>query len=250
MQKNQPVKQGAQRLVLYIDEFSQYMDVTIAKSAINTLHRLGYNLELVFGESGRAFISKGFLKQAKEAAEEMTSRLASFIEEEVVIVGVEPSAILTFRDEYQRLLPNQPLVQKLKNQTFLIEEFLAKEFENQSLDHSIFHKESAEVKVHVHCHQKALSNTKVTFDLLNQIPNYTVSIINSGCCGMAGSFGYEAEHYEVSMTMGGLRLFKSIQKSDDKTIIVANGTSCRHQIKDGTSRDAIHPIQVIERALI
>ncbi|CAI8182492.1 MAG: Anaerobic glycerol-3-phosphate dehydrogenase subunit C [Flavobacteriaceae bacterium] len=250
LQKNQPVKQGAQRLVLYIDEFSQYMDVTIAKSAINTLHRLGYNLELVFGESGRAFISKGFLKQAKEAAEEMTSRLASFIEEEVVIVGVEPSAILTFRDEYQRLLPNQPLVQKLKNQTFLIEEFLAKEFENQSLDHSIFHKESAEVKVHVHCHQKALSNTKVTFDLLNQIPNYTVSIINSGCCGMAGSFGYEAEHYDVSMTMGGLRLFKSIQKSDDKTIIVANGTSCRHQIKDGTSRDAIHPIQVIERALI
>jgi Fe-S oxidoreductase len=118
LQKNQPVKQGAQRLVLYIDEFSQYMDVTIAKSAINTLHRLGYNLELVFGESGRAFISKGFLKQAKEAAEEMTSRLASFIEEEVVIVGVEPSAILTFRDEYQRLLPNQPLVQKLKNQTF------------------------------------------------------------------------------------------------------------------------------------
>jgi Fe-S oxidoreductase len=106
------------------------------------------------------------------------------------------------------------------------------------------------VKVHVHCHQKALSNTKVTFDLLNQIPNYTVSIINSGCCGMAGSFGYEAEHYEVSMKMGGLRLFKSIQKSDKKTIIVANGTSCRHQIKDGTSRDAIHPIQVIERALI
>ena len=250
LQKNQPVKQGAQRLVLYIDEFSQYMDVTIAKSAINTLHRLGYNLELVFGESGRAFISKGFLKQAKESAEEMASRLASFIEEEVAIVGIEPSAILTFRDEYQRLLPNHPLVQKLKNQTFLIEEFLAKEFENQSLDHSIFHKESAEVKVHVHCHQKALSNTKVTFDVLNQIPNYKVSIINSGCCGMAGSFGYEAEHYKVSMKMGGLRLFKSIQKSDYRTIIVANGTSCRHQIKDGASRDAIHPIQVIERALI
>ncbi|MEK9913218.1 MAG: FAD-binding oxidoreductase, partial [Flavobacteriaceae bacterium] len=237
-------------LVLYIDEFCQYMDVTIAKSAINTLHRLGYRLELVFGESGRAFISKGFLKQAKEAAEKMFTRLASIIEEEVAIVGIEPSAILTFRDEYQRLLPNQPLVQKLKDQTFLIEEFLAKSFENQRLDHSVFHKESAEVKVHVHCHQKALSNTKVTFDLLNQIPNYKVSIINSGCCGMAGSFGYEAEHYDVSMKMGGLRLFKSIQKSDDKTIIVANGTSCRHQIKDGTSRDAIHPIQVIERALI
>jgi Fe-S oxidoreductase len=97
---------------------------------------------------------------------------------------------------------------------------------------------------------KALSNTKVTFDLLNQIPNYKVSIINSGCCGMAGSFGYEAEHYEVSMKMGGLRLFKSIQKSDEQTIIIANGTSCRHQIKDGASRDAIHPIQVIEKALV
>ena len=131
----------------------------------------------------------------------------------------------------------------------MIEEFLAKSFENKSLDNSIFHSESAEVKVHVHCHQKALSNTKVTFDLLNQIPNYKVSIINSGCCGMAGSFGYEAEHYEVSMKMGGLRLFKSIQKTDEKTLIVANGTSCRHQIKDGASRDAIHPIQVIERAL-
>ena len=165
----------------------------------------------------------------------MASRFASFIEEEVVIVGIEPSAILTFRDEYQRLLPNHPLVQKLKNQTFLIEEFLAKEFENQSLDHSIFHKESAEVKVHVHCHQKALSNTKVTFDLLESNTQlYSVSIINSGCCGMAGSFGYEAEHYKVSMKMGGLRLFKSIQKSDYRTIIVANGTSCRHQIKDGS----------------
>ena len=249
LKKSNPVAQDALRVALYVDEFSQYMDVELTKSTIRTFHRLGYDLELVFGESGRAFISKGFLKQAKSAATRMTQNLVSLLEQKVAIVGIEPSAVLSFRDEYQRLISDDSITKLLKNQTFLIEEFLSQSFENGSLNASVFHKETAEVKVHVHCHQKALSNTKYTFDLLNQIPNYKVSIINSGCCGMAGSFGYEKEHYEVSMKMGGLRLFKSIEKADEKTIIVANGTSCRHQIKDGTARKAIHPIQVIEKAL-
>ncbi|MGB5238181.1 MAG: FAD-binding oxidoreductase, partial [Flavobacteriaceae bacterium] len=105
-------------------------------------------------------------------------------------------------------------------------------------------------KIHVHCHQKALSSQKVTFDILNLPKNYSVSIINSGCCGMAGSFGYEREHYEVSMEVGNLSLFPAIRHSPKNVILAANGTSCRHQIKDGTGRTARHPVSVLKEALI
>src|SRR5690606_9815962 len=104
-------------------------------------------------------------------------------------------------------------------------------------------------KLHGHCHQKALSNQKTTFDTLNLPKNYSVTIINSGCCGMAGSFGYEAEHYEVSMKIGELRLFPAVRKAEKGTIIAANGTSCRHQIFDGTSIVAKHPITILKEAL-
>ncbi|HMB62707.1 MAG TPA: heterodisulfide reductase-related iron-sulfur binding cluster, partial [Eudoraea sp.] len=106
------------------------------------------------------------------------------------------------------------------------------------------------IKIHVHCHQKALSNQKVTFDILNLPRNYSVSIIPSGCCGMAGSFGYEKEHYKVSMQIGELKLFPAIRKSEDDTIIAANGTSCRHQIYDGTKKVAKHPVTILKEALI
>jgi Fe-S oxidoreductase len=109
---------------------------------------------------------------------------------------------------------------------------------------------TAQIKIHVHCHQKALSNQKHTFDVLNFPTNYSPTLMTSGCCGMAGSFGYEKEHYKVSMQIGGLRLFPAIKKTEPSTIIAANGTSCRHQIKDGTQRQALHPITILKNALL
>ena len=132
---------------------------------------------------------------------------------------------------------------------FLIEEFLAKEIEMGRISTNQFTTESKEIKIHGHCHQKALSNQKVTFDMLNLPKNYKVTIIPSGCCGMAGSFGYEKEHYDVSMAIGELKLFPAVRKASKETIISANGTSCRHQIKDGTGRDALHPVTILREAL-
>jgi len=134
--------------------------------------------------------------------------------------------------------------------SFLIEEFLANEINEGIIDANSFTAEEKTVKIHNHCHQKALSNQKVTFDVLNLPKNYKVTIIASGCCGMAGSFGYEKEHYEVSMKVGSLKLFPAVNKADANTIIAANGTSCRHQIFDGTKRVAKHPVSVLKEALL
>ena len=166
-----------------------------------------------------------------------------------MIIGLEPSAVLSFRDEYIRLLPEDPLVKKLATQSFLIEEFLVNELKEGCFTSEAFTEEARSVKVHVHCHQKAHSNQKITFDLLNAIPNYQVTLMPTGCCGMAGSFGYEKEHYDLSMRIGELKLFKAVRKATLETLIVANGTSCRHQIKDGTKRTAMHPVEVLAQAL-
>lgn len=237
------------KLVLLIDEFTQYMDTTIGKDAIDLLMGLGYDLEIISLESGRTFISKGFLKQAKSLAEKNIDQLIVYANQGIPVVGIEPSAILTFRDEYKRFNLDTQKTQKISDVSFLVEEFLAKEIEMGRISSDVFTDEKVEVKVHIHCHQKALSNQKVTFDMLNLPKNYKVSIINAGCCGMAGSFGYEKEHYDTSMKIGRLRLFPAIEKANDKVLIAANGTSCRHQILDGTSRIALHPISILKSAL-
>jgi Fe-S oxidoreductase len=141
-------------------------------------------------------------------------------------------------------------VEAIGAKSLLIEEFLAGEVTEGIIGPSRFSREPRTVKIHNHCHQKALSDQKVTFDVLNLPENYTVSIINSGCCGMAGSFGYEAENYEVSMKIGEQRLFPSIRKAGEQVLIAANGTSCRHQIRDGTGRSALHPVTILKQALL
>ncbi len=238
------------KVVLYIDEFTKYLDVEVGKDAITLLKGLGYDVELFFAESGRTFLSKGFLKQAKKIAQTNLVALERFAQRAIPVVGLEPSAILSFRDEYKRLVSNQDLAQEVADNSFLIEEFLAKEIEKGAIHTDMFSKEEKQVKIHNHCHQKALSNQKVTFDVLNLPQNYKVSIIASGCCGMAGSFGYEEEHYDVSMQIGELKLFPSIRKASIETIIAANGTSCRHQIMDGTQRKALHPVSIMRQALV
>lgn len=239
-----------QKVILYIDEFTNYLDIELGKDAIEVLHGLGYEVELFYAESGRTYLSKGFLKQAKKLADKNIPKLKEFADKGHPVIGLEPSAILTFRDEYKRLSDDKIAIDAISKNAFLIEEFLSKEIEKGSITKDQFTKEAKTVKIHGHCHQKALSNQKVTFDVLNLPENYKVSIISSGCCGMAGSFGYEKEHYEVSMQIGELKLFPSIRKSEEDVIISANGTSCRHQIYDGTKRKAKHPITILKEALI
>nr|WP_297788669.1 FAD-binding and (Fe-S)-binding domain-containing protein [uncultured Allomuricauda sp.] len=238
------------QVVLYIDEFVKYLDIQIGKDAIELLCKLGYDVELFYGESGRTYLSKGFLKQAKKLVAQNVDNLKEILNEGTPIVGLEPSAILSFRDEYQRLHDDKEQLRKLASQSFLIEEFLAAEIAAGHITSDSFTDEEKTIKIHGHCHQKALSNQKVTFDVLNLPKNYKVTIIPSGCCGMAGSFGYEKEHYEVSMQVGGLKLFPAVEKSPEETLIAANGTSCRHQIKDGTKREAHHPVSILRQALV
>ncbi|MBO0329817.1 FAD-binding and (Fe-S)-binding domain-containing protein [[Muricauda] lutisoli] len=238
------------QVVLYIDEFVKYLDIQIGKDAIELLCKLGYDVELFYGESGRTYLSKGFLKQAQKLVVQNMENLKGILNEGTPIVGLEPSAILSFRDEYQRLHDDKEQLQKLASQSFLIEEFLAAEIAAGHITSDSFTDQEKTIKIHGHCHQKALSNQKVTFDVLNLPKNYKVTIIPSGCCGMAGSFGYEKEHFEISMQVGKLKLFPAVEKSDADTLIAANGTSCRHQIKDGTKREAQHPVSILRQALI
>jgi FAD/FMN-containing dehydrogenase/Fe-S oxidoreductase len=237
-------------IVLFIDEFTRYMDVEVGKDAIDLLQGLGYKIIPYYGESGRTFLSKGFLRQAKKLAEKNVSELYEYSSKGWPIVGLEPSAILSFRDEYHRFHLNKEKVASVSSGSWIIEEFLSKELADGTINSDLFTKEAATIKIHNHCHQKALSNQKVTFDILNLPENYSVTIISSGCCGMAGSFGYEKEHYEVSMKIGSLKLFPSVKKAGNETIIAANGTSCRHQIFDGTGKQAVHPVTVLKNALL
>ena len=245
-----PQKASGKKVVLVIDEFTQYLDGTIGQDAYMLLQGLGYQVTILTHiDTGRAFISKGLLDQAKKCADTLLSKLEQYIATAIPILGIEPSAILGLRDEYLRLATDKPLAVKVAKQSFLIEEFLYAEMQAGTVHSDQFTTESKTLKIHGHCHQKSLSAVSYTFDLLNLPINYKPTIISSGCCGMAGSFGYEKDKYALSMQIGEQTLFPAIRKADEATIIVANGTSCRHQIKDGTQRKTQHPVTVLRKAL-
>ncbi|MGA9327141.1 MAG: FAD-linked oxidase C-terminal domain-containing protein [Salegentibacter sp.] len=235
---------------LFNDEFTNYLDAEIGIDALELLSILNYQVEFVrHEESGRSHISKGFLDEAKVLANKNINIFKDLVSEESPLIGIEPSAILSFRDEYHRLADNPAEAAGLSKNCFIIEEFLKREIALGNIKISAFTDEDRTIKIHGHCHQKSLSNTSYTFDILNFPKNFKVTIIPSGCCGMAGSFGYEKEHYEVSMNIGEQTLFPAVRKASEETIISANGTSCRHQIYDGTGRIASHPVSILRRAL-
>lgn len=240
------------KVLFFCDEFTRFNDVEIGKKAILLLTRLGYQVEIPdHADSGRAAISKGLLKMAQEAAEKNISLLGDLVSENLPLVGVEPSAILGFRDEYPRLVRGKlkEKSESIKKYVFLLEEFIAGEVEKGNILATSFTDEPAKIKLHGHCHQKALSSQGFSALCLNLPGNYQVELLPSGCCGMAGSFGYEKEHYDLSMKIGELILFPEIRKNENKVIIAASGTSCRHQIFDGTSRLARHPAEILYDAL-
>lgn len=244
------VKNPIKTVYIFNDEFTNYMESEIGVAAINLLQGLNYNVKIVdHPESGRGFISKGFLKEAKEVANRNIEIFKEIISEETPLLGIEPSAILSFRDEYLRLADDKTSALKVSKNAFLVEEFFKKEVLAGNITANSFTLEKKKIKLHGHCHQKALSGVENTFVMLNLPQNFEVTVIPSGCCGMAGSFGYEKEHYDVSMQIGEQTLFPAVRKASAETVIAAPGTSCRHQILDGTGRKALHPVVIMTGAL-
>ena len=241
------------KIFLFVDEFTNYNDVEIGIKAVKLLNRLGYEVIVPnHVESGRPQLSKGLLDDAKKLANQNVSMLKDLISAETPLLGIEPSAILTFRDEYPDLV-DEILVKdakKLGENVFMIEEFLAKEIEAKRISKSAFTTEKRLVKLHGHCQQKALTNIVSAKKTLSFPENYEVQLIPSGCCGMAGSFGYEKEHFELSNQIGELVLFPTIRQQAEDVIIAASGTSCRHQIHDGTGRTAKHAVEILYEALL
>ena len=253
---NSPVPHTAaspRRVYLFCDEFTNYNDVEIGIKAILLLERLGYEVLLPEHlESGRTWLSKGLVRTAKKIANQNIRQLQSLITANTPLIGIEPSAILAFKDEYPDLADDDLLdaAQQLAQNTFLIDDFLAREIDRQHIHPGQFTTEPRSVMLHGHCQQKALSSVAGSVKILSLPANYSVTTVPSGCCGMAGSFGYEKEHYPISQQIGELVLLPAVRSQGQDVIISAPGTSCRHQIKDGTGRKALHPVEVLYDALI
>ncbi len=239
---------------LFLDEFTNYNDVEIGKKAVKLLLALGFSVVVEdHADSGRSYLSKGLLSRARELADAnvqlFSSRLSS--SPDIVVIGIEPSAILTFRDEYPDLVSAYLAedAAALAPHVFTFEEFIGGLIDRKEIDASLFTEENRLVKLHGHCQQKAVSSMVPGKKMLSLPKNYQVQLIPSGCCGMAGSFGYEKEHYDLSMKIGELVLFPTVRQQPEEVIIAAAGTSCRHQIHDGTHRRALHPIEILWEAL-
>jgi len=246
-----PVKGNNRKIYLFNDEFTNYNESDIGIKAILLLTKLGYEVKIpIHKESGRTFLSKGLVRTSKKIATDNVNMLKDIISEDTPLVGIEPSAILAFRDEYPELVDKelQPAAEKLGQNALLFEEFISEEISNGNIKSEQFTKSKKQILLHGHCQQKAVASTEPTKKMLSLPENYSVTEIPSGCCGMAGSFGYEKEHYELSMKIGEMVLFPAVRNAKENTVIVAPGTSCRHQIKDGTGRKAFHPVEVIYEA--
>jgi len=240
------------KVYFYCDEFTNYNDAEIGQKAIELLDKLGYQVLFVdHPDCGRPQLSKGMLDEAKTLAEQNIQVFSEVIDKDAPLVGIEPSAILTFRDEFIGLTRGdiQAKAKRLSKFVFTIEEYLAKELEKGRITADQFTMDEKLIKVHGHCHQKSLSSMTPTKKILSLPQNFKVHMIPSGCCGMAGSFGYEKEHYELSMQIGELVLFPTVREQPEEVIIAASGTSCRHQIKDGTGRKAKHVVEILWESL-
>ncbi len=248
--KRGPSPKTGKQVVLFNDTFNTYNHPEVAIAATEVLERLGYEVILPGHYCcGRPMISKGLVDDARKSAQETVAKLAPHARNGNPIVGLEPSCYLSFRDEYLYLLPESDDAKIVAQQTMGFEEFMAKLAEDGELEGVTFTEETRNVLLHGHCHQKALVGTNPSHRTLSMPANYMVNEVDSGCCGMAGSFGYEAEHFDISMQMAERRLLPAVRETERETLIVAAGVSCRHQIHDGTGRKAFHPAQVIRDAM-
>jgi len=237
--------------VLYIDEFTQYQDAHVALAAAEFFHALGYEFRSIYLPSARACLSKSLLKEAKHLANNVLTELEFAVENDLPIVGLEPSGILGFRDEFLRLFRDErhSKAKKLASRVKTFEEFVADEINRGRVKKECFNHREVNIELHLHCHQKALSHPIHSLEVLNFPPGHQAVKIPSGCCGMAGSFGYEKEHFDISNQIGEQVLFPRIRALEENTLVVAAGTSCRHQILDAVKRKTFHPAEILRAAL-
>ena len=247
----QQVKRDVPYVYLFCDEFTNRLESHIGIKSIKLLNALGYQVKILkHSESGRAAISKGLLEVAVKHAERNVEVFTEVVSSDHPLIGIEPSAILTFVDEYPRLVGTQlaKAAKNLAKHTLTIDEFIYRKSEVNEINPEIFTHEKKSIIYHGHCHHKALANSSHTAWMMNLPQNYSVESIPSGCCGMAGSFGYEKDKYHISNQIGELVLMPAIRKNPNATI-AASGTSCRHQIWDATGRKAYHPVEILYDAL-
>jgi len=242
----------APEILLYVDEFTNYNDSKLGICAIRMLNRSGTRVRIIrHPVSARTYISKGLLKKAKKLARRNVTAFSGLVTAEMPLVGLEPSAILGFRDEFPELVGNELAgpARELAQHCMTIEEYLVQAYKAGRIDRNWFTGNNVLVKLHGHCQQKSIASTGPTIEMLSIPVGYHVEEIPSGCCGMAGSFGYEKEHYDIAMKVGELILFPAVRHAPEGTVIAAPGTSCRHQILDGTGKRALHPVEVLYGAL-
>jgi FAD/FMN-containing dehydrogenase/Fe-S oxidoreductase len=240
------------QLYLFIDEFTDYNDSAIGTTTVLLLNRLGYRVLTINNRvSGRTFFSKGLIRSAKRIAIRNILAFKDIIMDDIPLVGIEPSAILAFRDEYPDLAGKElkPAAEALGRNSLVLDEFLMQEMKAGKITKSSFTTAARKILYHGHCQQKALSGTESVRFVLSYPEKYSIEEIPSGCCGMAGSFGFEKEHYGLSQKVGEMILFPSVRNAPEDTIISASGTSCRHQILEGTGRKALHPAEILFEAL-
>lgn len=255
---------SSRRVYLFADEFTCYHEAELGLTFARLLRRLGYDVVVPkHVESGRAAISKGCLKLARRFAVRNVSLLKDIVTADAPLVGIEPSCILSFRDEYPDLVPQSMRedARSLASNCLLFDEFIMREVAAGRISPDAFRNDPVEIWLHGHCHQKALVGIDKTASALRLLPGADVHVIPSGCCGMAGSFGYEKEHYRRSLEIGEMVLFPAVRRAQSipsgqeagasatPAVVAAPGTSCRQQILDGTGAHAVHPVEILYRWL-
>lgn len=255
-QRSEPTVEAPRgEVVLFDDTFTQFQNVQVGRAATRVLEALGYRVVLVDRNEccGRPAISNGMPDMAREQAQKNVQQLLPYAERGVPIVGTEPSCLLTLRDEYPDLLRDEPLHTAsvtVAGKALLMDELIAQLSDDDPSIGDIFREDvTAKILLHGHCHQKAIAGMDPTLTALALAPGYQVDLVDSPCCGMAGSFGFETEHYEISRAMGALKLFPSVQAAPDESVVAITGVSCRQQINHFTSRTPRHVVELLEDAL-
>jgi Fe-S oxidoreductase len=251
--REQPQSPGTQGTVTFLaDSFTTFTEPKVGQAAVDLLERAGWSVRLESrGCCGRASLSKGLVDDAKKKAAKLADLLTSSTQPGSPVVGCEPSCLFTLRDEHVALLPDDPRVRDVAGRVRQVEELLTEAIDDGRL---VLRQDSwlagRRVMYQGHCHQKAEVGTAATVELLKRIPGADVVELDAGCCGMAGSFGFEVEHYDLSMAIGEDRLFPSINASPTDTVLAATGVSCRQQIYHGTARRAMHPVELVRSAVV
>jgi Fe-S oxidoreductase len=254
-----PPALAVREVVLFADTFNNHFEAETLSAARRVLNAAGWRVHVAMPAAGdatpqralccgRTWLSAGLLDEARAELRRTLAALAPFVERGIPVIGLEPSCLLTLRDEALVLGLGEP-AQKVAASAQLFEEFLAAQMAAGSLDLPVAPQPGLKLLVHGHCHQKAFDLMPPVYAVLRRIPGASVETIESSCCGMAGAFGYEAEHFDTSVRMAELSLLPAVRAAGDGTLIVADGTSCRHQILDGAGREALHVARVLERCL-